>query len=312
MKVLVYHRHAEDYRRMIRERFPDMEVVSGTDEKILFQHIADADMMIAWRFPIEVLKQAGKLRWIQLTSAGIDHLFPARESLRDVVVTNTRGIHADIMADYAFAAILMCQWDFPRLIRQQEAKRWIPRDTAPLAGKTLGIVGVGAIGSEIARRAQGFHMNVVGVKRNPLPMAEVNQIFGPDHLHKMLSASDFVVILAPATPETYRMIGESELRAMKRTAYLVNIARGTVVVESALVRALQENWIAGAVLDVFEKEPLPDDSPLWTLENVLVTPHLSGNLQDYANRVMAIFTENYQRWKAGKQLLNVVELEKGY
>ena len=182
----------------------------------------------------------------------------------------------------------------------------------PLAGKTLGIVGVGAIGSEIARRARSFRMKVVGVKRNPLPMPEVNQIFGPDRLHEMLSLADFVVILVPATPETYRMIGESELRAMKRTAYLVNIARGTVLVESALVRALQENWIAGAVLDVFEKEPLPGDSPLWTIENVLVTPHLSGNLRDYANRVMAIFTENYQRWKAGNQLLNVVDLERGY
>jgi phosphoglycerate dehydrogenase-like enzyme len=297
---------------MIRERIPEMEVFAGTGEETLFQHIADADMMIAWRFPMEVLQQAGKLRWIQLTSAGIDHLLGAREFLRGVVVTNTRGIHVHIMADYTFAAILALQWGFPHLLREQGAKKWITRDTEPLAGKTLGIVGVGAIGSEIARRAQSFQMKVVGVKRNPLPMTEVNQIFGPDRLHEMFSLADFVVILVPATPETYRMIGESELRAMKRTAYLINIARGTVVVESALVRALQENWIAGAVLDVFEKEPLPEDSPLWTLENVIVTPHLSGNLQDYANRVMVIFGENYQRWKAGKQLLNVVDLEKGY
>jgi len=131
MKVLVYHRHAEDYRRMISERFPDMEIAAGTGEETLFQHITDADVLIAWRFPVAVLDHARKLRWIQLTSAVADHLLEVRESLRDVIVTNTRGIHANIMADYTFAAILMCQWAFPRLIHQQEAKRWIPRDTAP-------------------------------------------------------------------------------------------------------------------------------------------------------------------------------------
>jgi len=312
MKVLVYHRMADQYYRMICERFPEMEVVAGNEQEILDQHISDADVLIAWRFPVAVLGQARKLQWIQLTSAGADHLLGAREFLRNIVVTNTRGIHANIMADYTFAAILMLQWAFPRLIRQQEAIKWITQDTEPLAGKTLGIVGVGAIGSEIARRARAFHMNVIGVKRNPLPLAEVNQIFGPDRLQEMLSQSDFVVILVPATLETYRMIGEPELRAMKRTAYLINIARGTVVAESALVSALQENWIAGAMLDVFEKEPLPSDSPLWTLGNVVLTPHISGNLQDYAHRVMEIFGENYQRWRAGQQLLNVVDLERGY
>lgn len=312
MKVLVYHRRAEEYRRMIRERFPDLEVAAGEEEGTLHQHIADAEVLICWRFPVGVLKGAKKLRWIQLTSAGIDHLLGVQEDLRSVTVTNAKGIHGQVMADYTFGAMVMLHWNFPGLLRDQQARRWQHRFTGPLAGKTLGVVGVGAIGGEIARRGPGFGMTVVGVKRTPAPADGVSRIFGPDRLREMLPLCDFVVLVVPATPETRRMIGEAELRAMKRTAYLINIARGSVVDEAALIRGLLEGWIAGAALDVFEKEPLPAASPLWAMENVIITPHIAGEPDAYARRVMEIFGENVARWRAGQPLRNVVDFDRGY
>ena len=312
MKVLVYSRRAEEYKRLIQDRFPELEVIAGYEEETLSKHIVDADILIFFQFPVEALRKATRLRWIQVTSAGVEQLLDAREHLRDVVVTNTRGMHADIMADYTMAAILMLQWDLPHLFRNQQLKGWSQRYFEPLAGKTLGIVGLGTIGCEIARRAQGFRMNLVGVKRNPAPVSGISQVFEPDRLHEMLSLSDYVVLTVPVTRETFQMIGEAELRAMKKTACLINVARGSIVVESALIRALRENWIAGAVLDVFDNEPLPQESPLWTLENLIITPHTAGNLQDYPEHVMEIFGENYLRWKAGKPLLNVVDLARGY
>lgn len=312
MKVLVYHRFAQEFSRLIRERFPDLEVEAGHDEGFLSQHIVDADIMLVFEFPLELLRQAGRLRWIQLTSAGTEHLFEARQCLQGILVTNTRGMHANLIADYTFGAIVTLQWNFVDLFLDKQARRWGSNAVEPLAGKTLGIIGLGSIGCEIARRAKAFRMNVIGVKRNPVPIEGVGKIFGPDQVREMLSLSDFVVVAAALTPETYRMIGQQELRAMKETSYLINIARGRIIDESALIKALQNKRIAGAFLDAFEKEPLPPDSPLWELPNVMITPRIAGILKDYAGGVMGIFGENLKRWKEGLPLRNQVDWEKGY
>jgi phosphoglycerate dehydrogenase-like enzyme len=312
MKLFIHHPQADQYRRLIRERLPDLDIHAGYERGILEQHIPDADILIAWKFPLEVLKTAKRLKWIQVTTAGVDHLLEAREALRDIVVTNTRGIHADIVADFAFAAILLLHWNFLSIFRDQQKKKWEKRYTDPLAGKTLGVIGVGAIGSEIARRGRSFHMSVLGVKRVPSPVEGVDKIFGPDQLPVVLTQSDFAVVTLPATPETLQIIGEKELRLMKKTAFLINVSRGTVLRESSLLKALQEKWIAGASLDVFEREPLPGESPLWSLENVMITPHISGDLKDYPERVTEIFCENFLWWKAGKPLTRAVDLAKGY
>jgi phosphoglycerate dehydrogenase-like enzyme len=312
MKLLIFHPHADRYRPLIQERFPDLEIHAGYDNGLLERHFPDMDILIAWKFPLDMVKEARRLRWIQVTTAGVDHLLEAAEALRDVVITNTRGIHADIIADFAFAAISVLHWGFPSLFRDQQKKKWEKRYTAPLAGKTLGVIGVGAIGSEIARRGQSFHMSVLGVKRDPSPVDGVDQVFGPDQLHQVLAQSDFVVVALPATPQTHLAIGENELRLMKRTAFIINVSRGTIVAESSLVKALKEKWIAGAALDVFEKEPLPEGSPLWTLQNVIITPHIAGDLTDYPERVAEVFSENLLLWKAGKPLTRVVDLARGY
>jgi phosphoglycerate dehydrogenase-like enzyme len=312
MKVLVYHSRGDTYRTLLTERFPDLEVVAGADDAVLERHLADAEMVLAWRFPVEALGRARRLRWIQLTSAGADHILSARPDLGDIVLTNTRGIHADLMADYVVGMMVALQWGFPRLLRQQQAREWRQQYTEPLAGKRLGVVGVGAIGGEIARRGAAMGMTVLGMQRAPRPMTPIARMFGPDELGAMLAECDVVVLVVPATPATHRMVGERELRRMPRTAYLINIARGSVVDEGALVRALSEGWIAGAALDVFETEPLPPTSPLWSMDNVIVTPHISGEPDDYPRRAMSVVEENIRRWRAGRPLLNVVDPARGY
>lgn len=312
MKVLVVHKQADEYRSLMRERFPELEVIAEPQDGRLEQGLAEAEIMVAWRHGIEVLGRARRLRWLQLTSAGVEHLLPVRDLLRDVVVTNARGIHGEVMADYVFGVIVMQQWNFPRLFRNQHTRRWDHQVTEPLAGKTLGVVGLGAIGREIARRAPAFGLTVVGVRREAAPVEGASRVFGPDRLSAMLPLCDFVVVVVPDTPETRQMIGARELRAMKPTAYLINIARGSVVDEPALVQALREGWIAGAALDVFAQEPLPPESPLWTLDNVILTPHIAGEPANYVGRVMEIFGENLTRWREGKPLRNVVDLAKGY
>jgi phosphoglycerate dehydrogenase-like enzyme len=312
MKVLVYHARADTYRALLAERFPDLEVAAGTAGDVLDRHLADAEVLLAFRFPVERLSEARRLRWVQLTSAGADHLLDGRQALGGVTVTNTRGIHVAVMADYALGVMVMLQWGFPRLLRQQRARVWQQQSTEPLAGKRLGVVGVGAIGGEIARRGAAIGMEVLGVRRVPGPVAGVSRMFGPDGLAEMLPLADFVVLAVPGTPATRHLLGDAELRRMRPGAFLVNLARGNVVDEAALVRVLQTGRIAGAALDVFETEPLPADSPLWAMENVIVTPHISGEPDEYPRRVMTVFEENLRRWREGRPLTNVVDLDRGY
>ena len=311
-KLLIYHRRAEELRGLIAARIDGFEIATGFDEATLDRHIGDAEALIAWKFPLEALERARALRWIQLTSAGAEQLLPARALLEKVVVTNTRGIHVDLMADYAFAAMVALNMHLPRFFADQQARRWEQRLSVPLAGRTLGVIGAGAIGGEIARRGAAFGMHVLAVKRTPAPVDGAAEVVAPDQLHGVLGRSDFVVLVVPQTAATRRMLGEAELRVMKPTAYLINIARGSVVDEAALVHALREHWIAGAALDVFEEEPLPPDSPLWSLPNVLVTPHIAGEPADYARRAAEVFVDNLLRLRRGEPFRNVIDFDRGY
>ena len=313
MKVLVYHQRAAEFRTLLADRLDGVEIVAGFDDATLDRHLGDAEAVLTFRLPLEMLGRAGRLRWIQLTSAGVEQLLPARAGLGKVVVTNTRGIHADAMADYALGVMVMLRWDFPRMLRDQARRAWDQRLATPLAGATVGVVGLGAIGGEIARRARVFGMQVVGVKRSAgaAGSREVETV-SVDRLRDVLPRCDFVVLVVPMTPATHHLIGAAELAVMKPTAYLINIARGSVVDEGALVAALRQERIAGAALDVFEQEPLPADHPFWTLPNVIVTPHVAGEPADYARRVADVFLDNLGHWRRGEPLRNVVDLERGY
>lgn len=303
----------------------DEEVAQALDETVEVLYTSARYV----NFPLEV---APNLRWVQFHSAGVDRVIgtPLWES--DIAFTTTSGIHATPIAEYVFASILAFNRRIPRMLHDQRRHEW-PKGRwdlfagPELRGQTMGIVGYGSIGREVGRLARAFGMRVLATKRRVEERRDTDyelpatgdregtvpdQIFPPSRLKEMLALSDFVVIAVPLTPETEGLIGEEELRAMKPNAYLVNVARGRIVVEAALIRALQEGWIAGAGLDVFEREPLPLDSPLWDLENVILSPHVAGFTIHYDERATDLFAENLRRYLAGEPLLNLVDKERGY
>jgi phosphoglycerate dehydrogenase-like enzyme len=249
----------------------------------------------------------------------------------EVTITTVSGIHATPIAEYVFASLLAHRWRVALWTHcQREGKwpsgRWQLFARPELRDSTLGIVGYGSIGREVGRLGQAFGMRVLALRRTDEraksgyaeqdtgdPTGNIPaRFYPPGALHQMLSECDYVVIAVPLTAETTHLIGEAELQAMKPTAYLVNIARGAIVDEAALVQALREGWIAGAGLDVFEQEPLPADSPLWDLENVLISPHVAGFTPHYDQRAAALFADNLGHYLSGKPLLNRVNKAQGY
>ena len=301
--------------------FSDTSALFDGDEEIFYGMIPPRD-----------LSRALRLKWVQLHSAGINHLTNHPILQSDVLVTTASGIHATPIGEFAIALMLALARKIPTMTRKQDRAEW-PKGKwnlllgTELRGKTLGVVGYGSIGREVGRIAtRGFAMRVLALTRGgdkrdrdyhepgvgdpdgTLPDAW----FTRAQLLDLLAQSDFVLIATPLTDETRGMIGARELRAMKPTAFLVNIARGGIVDEAALVRALKENWLAGVGLDVFEKEPLPADSELWKLENALISPHVSGATRHYDERAVELFCENLRRYLCGEYLLNLVDTTKGY
>lgn len=311
-RIVVFHPRADAYADAIRQAAPDADLRAVTDPLRLGAELADAEVLVTVSCPPEAASQAQRLRWIQMTSAGIEPLLPWRERLGRCAVTNARGMHADQMADYAMAAMFMLHWDVPRILRDQAGAVWRREAKAPLAGRTLGVIGLGAIGQEIARRAQCAGMEVLGVSRSGTAVASVAEVYRQEQLQNVLPRCDFVVLVVPATPETSGLIDAEALRLMKPTASLINFARGSVVEEQALIDALRDRAIKGAVLDVFAAEPLPTESPLWSLPNVIVTPHIAGMSDDYEARFATAFAANLARYRRGEQLLNIVDLARGY
>jgi D-2-hydroxyacid dehydrogenase (NADP+) len=274
---------------------------------------AEAEVIYAGRWSEKLWKSAPRLKWVQCWAAGVERFLTPEFIASPVILTNAKGIYAVPIAEHVMAFVLYFSRSFHHLVQAQLYRRWDWRQADELSGKTLGIIGLGGIGSEVARRAKGLDMRVVAVRRRPeLHCEHADEIRGPDGLPWLLSESDFVALCAAATLETRHLIGEKQLRLMKPTAYLINIGRGALVNERALVSALDEKRIAGAGLDVFEQEPLPAESPLWTLPNVLITPHIAGSSPRSHERVVELFCENLRRYLEGTELLNVVDKEAGY
>ena len=264
----------------------------------------------------DLLARAPHLRWFQAASAGVDRLEKGGFLDRQVAVTNSSGVHATPIGEYVLMVMLMFAKGAHRLLRAQVGRRWIRLLPSELRDRTVGVVGMGAIGTEVARLAQAAGCRVLAIRRSAAARRSgevpADEVLPPSDLPYLLSESDYVVLSAPLTEETRHLIGPDELRAMKPTAVLINISRGAVVDEVALVRALKEGVIGGAGLDVFEREPLPDDSELWGMENVILTPHISGGTERYFQRAVPIFCENLRRYLDGRPLLNVVDPQRGY
>lgn len=312
---LVIYTHPDSAHEFssIPARFPEVEVqIEETSERFEEAARQAGIICIARRYERETILQARRLRWLHVGGTGVDRLHPFDELNPELVITNTPALNAEMMADYVVCTILMLTWDFPRLMRNQAARIWERWGSEKVSQKVVTLVGLGGIARPIINRVRVMGMRVVGVRRSTEPVLGVEQVFATDQLHEALAAGDYVVLAVPLTPETRGLIGTRELQAMKRSAYLINVCRGQVVQEEALVEALREGTIAGAALDVFAKEPLPSGSELWGLDNTILTPHISSWSSDYRRRATEIFVENMERYLAGESLLHQVDRERGY
>lgn len=316
MKVLVTYDMDESDLRHIEAVCDSITVETSSSKEDAIAKAANAEVIHPGHWSDELWKAAPRLKWVQSGGAGVERFMTPDFVASPIILTNAQGVYAIPIADHVMAFVLHFSRGFNRLLRRQlehEWEDWETRSSDELCGKTLGVVGLGGIGSEVARRAKAFDMRVIAVRRRPertSPFAD--EVRGADELSWLLRESDFVALCSALTQETRRLIGEAELRLMKSSAYLINIGRGGLIDEQALILALNAREIAGAGLDVFEKEPLPAESPLWDVPNVMITPHDSGNSSRSHERLMALFLENLRRYVVGESLLNVVDKGAGY
>ncbi len=299
------------------------EVVAVAKGEDFVARLPEAEVICSYWMPRSWRERATRLRWLQGAGAGVDGLRPTGilDPANGITVTTASGVHANAIGEYVLCSMLMFNRNWPAMVRLQDKRTW-PRSAGwynlegrELDGQTIGVIGLGHIGRRIAQLARAFGMRVLAARRSASggeSDPDVDQLYGMEQLHELLGESDYVVLSVPLTPATEHLIGEAELRAMKRTAYLVNIARGRVIDEIALVRALQEHWIAGAGLDVASQEPLPEDSPLYSLPNVILTPHISGVSTRYEERLAALFADNLRRYRGGQPLRNLYDPARGY
>jgi phosphoglycerate dehydrogenase-like enzyme len=300
--------------------FPSVRFDSPRDRAEADRLLPEAEIVLGWGVRRDNFASATRLRWIQLTAAGVgSQLFPELVE-SPVVLTNARGLHAVSMSEHALGSMLA----FARklhLARDAQAKgawaqeqQWLePPPFGQLSGSTLGLVGLGAVGGALAERARALGMRVVAVRRHPAKdPAPADEQWGPERLLDLVACADWLVLAAPLTPATRGLIGRSELARMRPHAVLVNLGRGPLVDQEALVEVLHAGRIAGAALDVFEKEPLPASSPLWTMSQVIVTPHVAGFGPRFWERTCELFARNLKAWLAGEPLINVVDKRAGY
>jgi len=269
------------------------------------------EIYLGWRFPPNLLSRAPKLKWVQWIGAGLDLLSRVGLMESDIVLTHAHGVTTVAVAEHGFCLMMMLARQVPRWISQQRARQWQPFVCPGLDGKTLGIVGLGRIGTKLAGLARPFGMRVLGtekrVPRKTRGVFGVDTAFPADALLDMLAECDFVTLCSPLTSETKGLIGEAALRAMKPTAYLINIARGPIIQERILIRALKEGWIAGAGMDVFEDEPLALGSELWEMQNVIVSAHSAPYTERHIGLLMELFCENLKRYLNEQELINLVD-----
>jgi phosphoglycerate dehydrogenase-like enzyme len=321
MKVLISFYLPSIYVERIRGVSPSLEVMQSENKEEALRLIEDADILLAGYFSRELFLAARKLKWIQAWGAGVDNFLIPEMVKSPVALTNAGGVHPTPISEHVLGMMLCFCRKLHLFIRNQAQRKWErfeseepAEQVEELAGKTLGVVGLGKIGTEIARKANCLGMRVIATKRDsslPAPTG-VERLFALADLNQLLAESDYVVLSLPLTNETAGMIGEAQLKSMKRTSYLINVSRGKIVQENKLIEALKKRWIAGAGLDAFENEPLPEKSELWSFKNVIITPHVAGQTPYYMERLTRIFCENLDRFIHKQPLINVVDKTLGY
>jgi len=292
--------------------------VTGAAFEDVAAAVDQAEAILHWSGSRETLRKvflaSPRVRWVHSRNAGLDNLLFPELIDSPVSLTNGSGVFSQSLGEFALAAILYFAKDFPRMLRNQRSQRWEQFDVDEIAGQTVGIVGYGDIGRAVATRARVMGMKVLALKRHPPAERDtlIDRFYQLDQLGEMLSACDYVVVAAPLTSETRHMISDAQFTAMKPSAVVINVGRGPVVDQAALVRALTARHIRGAGLDVFEHEPIPPGDPIWSLDNVLVSPHTADHTSTWLNQAMQFFIDQYGRFAKGEPLANVVNKQLGY
>jgi phosphoglycerate dehydrogenase-like enzyme len=318
--VVVLANPTEPQLAMLEQLPPETRIAVGNSTAAFKGAAPAADVIYNWSLSGDLLREVflmcPQVQWVHSRAAGLDNvLFPELVE-SPVPLTNGSGVFSQPLGEFALGAILYFAKDFRRMIRSQVAGVWDAFDITEVSGQTVGIVGYGDIGRAVATRVRAMGMHVLAVKRHGPPLYNVDplvsRIYAPDHRLEMLSRSDYVVVAAPLTAETRSMIGDAEFDAMKPEAVVINLGRGPVIDEAAMVRALSENRIKGAALDVFDREPLPDGHPFYRLENVLLSAHCADHTPDWMERAMQFFLEQFERYRKDEPLMNVVDKRLGY
>ncbi|MEV5363021.1 D-2-hydroxyacid dehydrogenase [Streptomyces cellulosae] len=286
--------------------------IEHADESTLAERLPHADVLLVWDFTSHAVRRAWpgegpRPRWVHTASAGVDHLLCPELAASDTVVTNARGVFDGPIAEYVAGLVLAFAKDLPRTLALQRERTWLHRATRRVAGTRACVVGSGPIG-----RAVAGTLEALGVRTALVGRAARDGVHGPEDLDRLLARADWVVAAAPLTEQTRGMFDARRFGLMQPSAHFVNVGRGELVVEEALVGAVRERWIAGAALDVFTAEPLAAGSPLWELEGVVVSPHMSGDTVGWRDELAAQFVELYELWEAGRPLVNVVDKRRGY
>ncbi len=319
--IIVLADPAEPQLARLRESLPEVKIIVGNSVDVFKQGAAEARALFNWSGSLDLIKQVfgicPNLLWVHSRSVGLERtLFPEFVE-SPVILTNGLGVFSPALGEFVLAAILYFAKGFRRMIRNQDAGVWEPFDVQPVAGSTVGIIGYGDIGRAVAARVQTLGMKVLAVKRHvpaqgaaPDPLVE--QVFPPEHRVEMISRCDYIVVATPLTSETRGMIRAPEFAAMKPTAIVINVGRGPVIHEQELIGALSSKRIKGAALDVFDQEPLPQGHAFYKLDNVLLSPHCADNTPDWLEQSMELFLTQFERFRKGQALLNVVDKKLGY
>ena len=316
-RVLIHSDQPQQTIGVLKQTHPDLTPEICTDNESLDKCVMQykPDVVFSCRFsndefPRHALVENDSIAWVSNAGSGVNHLMPWDP--KNVTVTNTAGVAADMMAEYALGIILYFSLDIYGLQQDQHKHDWRYREVSPISDKTLLILGLGKTGQCLAKKAKALEMKVIGVRARPAPTQNVDQIYSTDELHIALSQADYILVCMPLLETTKGIIGDKEFSAMKQSAIFIDLSRGGVVQETALIRALDNHIIRGAGLDVFETEPLPKDNPLWDYPNVVISPHCSSVYDGWEKRSAYMFAENLTRWRNIEPLINIVDPNRGY
>lgn len=314
-RLLLWHDNAAPYAEAIAAAGLGPRVRIDTlarKETPSEEQLAETEAMLGWAVPPGLLPRMPKLRWAQALTAGVESWLALPDLPPDLILTCARGTHGDSMPENILGALFHITKGYAAIAETQKESRWVRRVATPLNGKILGILGLGAIGQEVARLAHALRMEVIGTRRTPAPMEHVSEVLPPNRTDEVLARADYVLLLLPATPETDNFINAERLARMKPGAWLINFGRGHAIVDADLIAAVKAKQIAGAVLDVFREEPLPASHPFWTTEGIMVLPHIGGMHPERDRVVAQLMVENLGRFLDGRPLREVVDRAAGY